>query len=172
MEGVRGSLSNSSLFVKGEVKMQLALGFLIATCIALAIALYITWTKLNSKTPIKVQNVIHLGLKDGRITTGLTPTTLSVRPEDFQVRADKLREALMKQFETEDHPDISVRAYCILKQAGVREMLDPKSASEAEKVLTRLLVNEDSDAVRRFLETLADSIANATATADNTVVAK
>jgi hypothetical protein len=113
--------------------------------------------------PPTVQNVIHLGLKDGQVTTGLAPATLSIRPEDFQIRADKLREKLLHGFETEKHPDTGTLAYCILDHAGVDEMLDGKSWTEAKEALTRLLSNGDMDATKRFLETLADSVANATA---------
>ncbi len=87
---------------------------------------------------------------------------MSINPIDFKISANKLREKLLKEFETEDHPDISTRAFCILQQAGARDAMENESASKVQKALTRLLVNEDDDATRTFLVTIADSVAAAT----------
>ena len=111
-----------------------------------------------------VKNIIHIGLKDSQVTTGLSPAKLSIRPEDFLVHADKLREKLLHGLETEKHPNTGTLAYCILNHAGVDEMVDGKSWTEIQAALTRLLANGDNDAAKRFLETLANSICSAMAT--------
>ncbi len=159
--------------------MAFALGAMMAFSTTLVIVLVFAWVKYNSlngkladiqKTiaslPLTaqsvVQNIIHLGMKDGRVNTDLTPVTLSIRPEDFLIRADKLCEKLLHGLATESHPNTSTLAYCVLKHAGLDNMLDGQSWGEAQKALTRLLTNGDDEATQRFLSTLASSIAHAT----------
>ncbi len=108
--------------------------------------------------PKAVTNIIHLGLKDSRMTTGLVPASLSIRPEDFAVNADKLYANLVKGLTERVNHNLGIRAFCIIKDAGVREMVSTTSANEAEQALTRLLNNGDEDATKRFLRTLADSV--------------
>jgi hypothetical protein len=168
--------------------MQFALGALSASCIALIIAIAIVsarfkrtnrrfsvldinieqltreisrMSEILKKFPAPVQNVIHLGLKDGRVTTNLSQAKLAIRPEDFQIRADKLKEQLLRRLETEGHEDIGTRAYCILDHAGMSPILNSQSFAEAKAALVRLLINGDNEATRRFLETLAESVAEA-----------
>ncbi|MEK7147856.1 MAG: hypothetical protein AAB758_01005 [Patescibacteria group bacterium] len=116
--------------------------------------------KAVAKIPAPVTNVIHLGLRKVEARTGLIPASLSLRPEDFQVQADKLYVRLTNGLRVKNHPDVGVNAYCILKHAGLDHILDGPSWREAQEALTRLLNNEDDEATKRFLRTLADSVAN------------
>jgi len=109
------------------------------------------------------RNIIHLGLKDGRVSTDLASATLSLRPKDFQVNADRLYTELCRQLELKKDYDLSVRAYVILKNAGIEAVLDHDSNRKADKALTRLLINENIEGAKKFLRLLADSVANTTA---------
>lgn len=110
-----------------------------------------------AKMPV-VQNVIHLGLKEGRFKTGVAATRLPIRPEDFQVNAEKLYNRLVHGLKVKDHDDVGVRAYCIFNHAGLPDILEGGSKREAEKALTRLLINADEEAIKRFFRTIADSV--------------
>ncbi len=158
--------------------MQFLLGVLATLCVGFGVALL--WTRLEIKgkfdristdlqqvkdriatMPKSVQNIIHLGLKDSRMETGLVPATLSIRPEDFQVQADKLYERLLSGLGTKKHPDLGTRAWSILNHAGIDEVVDGDSRHEAQSALTRLLINSDEEATKNFLRTLADSVCQA-----------
>lgn len=158
--------------------MQFILGALSVLCGILCVGIVWMRSNINSKfdsiskdlrqintmiltMPKSVQNIIHLGLRDGRVTTGLIPATISIRPEDFQIRADKLREKLLEALENESHPNTGTLAYCILNRGGIYEMLESKSAQESQKALARLLNNNEKEATKRFLETLAESVSHA-----------
>ncbi|MCX6702175.1 MAG: hypothetical protein NTX96_03220, partial [Candidatus Zambryskibacteria bacterium] len=146
-------------------------------CVGLFIALVLVMRNINSrfyrimdevmairglilKIPAPVQNIIHLGLQDGQVTTGLMPATVSIRPEDFKVNADRLYENLVKEAFSKADRDLGIRAWCILKNSGVRDMVSRDSANEVEKALTRLLNNGERESIKQFLRTLADSISN------------
>jgi hypothetical protein len=111
---------------------------------------------------VRPQNIIHLGIKPGAITTDMEPTKLSVEPKDFVVRADKLRKNLLNALATKEHPNTGTRAYCILDSAGIGEIIDGASFQNMKNALTRLLINDDREAIVNFLSTLADSVASAT----------
>lgn len=173
--GGGNQVSFKSLFAGREV-MQFIVGVLSTLCLVSFVV--VVWMVLTLNNKIKnldknmrvvirlitkmpnAQNVIHLGLKESRVSTELPTTTLSIKPEDFQVKADKLYAKLINGLKVKDHPDTGVRAYCILNHAGIEEMLDGGSRREAQAALTRLLANEDDEAAGRFLKTLADSIAD------------
>lgn len=159
--------------------MQFALGALTVLCLVLIIALRHIWAKLNkSETsfetlntrvnelfsliqnqPPTSQNIIHLGLKDSQVTVGLdSAVAIPIKPEDFRIREEKLREKLLNGLATKKHPDTETQAWCILEHVGFKAYVDDKSRTEAQKALTRLLLNGDDDATRRFLETLAHSV--------------
>jgi hypothetical protein len=121
------------------------------------------------------QNIIHLGLKDGRATTDLVPVALAIRPEDFQVNANLLYDALLYQMEEvgkrqKNCPD--TWACCIIQNSGIQRLLDNQSFLDAWQALIRLLINGDKEATLRFLRTLADSVANVTAPAIEPTPAK
>jgi hypothetical protein len=105
-----------------------------------------------------VQNIIHLGLRNGQLTTDLMPVTLSIDPTKFQINRDLLYKKLIHALDTKKHPNTGTLAYCILDGAGVGELVDSSSFQELQKALTRLLTNEDGGAIRKFLETVAESI--------------
>ncbi len=187
MEGVKPISFKFKPLCKGE-KMQFALGLLTMLSFALLVALWLLWVKYNKVNDHfalvtrnefggvigrlddlfslvndilnrpTTQNVIHLGLKEIAVDTKLEPLQLSINPEDFQVKREKIVARLMHEFATEKHSSIPTRAFCMLNHAGVREMLTNQSANELDAALTRLLVNEDDDATKRFLETVADSV--------------
>jgi hypothetical protein len=159
--------------------MQFVLGALTMLCLALTIALWHVWAKFNKMNglyggvntrldnlfsliqnlPPTHQNVIHLGLKDSKVDVGLDPAVnLPVKPEDFRIKVEKLREKLLHGFETKQHPDTETQAWCILEHAGFRAYVESNSRSEIQKGLTRLLLNGDDEATKRFLETVANSI--------------
>ena len=166
--------------------MQFILGALTVACVLLvilALAFYKCWVqasdtsdqyndlfnrmgeilqKIENLQP--VQNIINLGLKDGRLTTDITPLIMSVDPKGFVVKADKLKKILLQHLADVNNGDKSIKAYCITARSGIRNILDNKSVNEVDKALTRLLINEDEEATKRFLETLADSVASATET--------
>ena len=171
--------------------MQFTLGVLSTLCLVLITALAVVMIKLNKKLnkgfeetcwglgkvmgevaavnqtianlPPTIQNIIHLGIKPGAVETGVEPIKVPVSPTDFIVQADKLREKLLHGLETKNHPDTDTRAYCILDHAGMSAIVESESLLSVRKALTRLLLNGDEDATKRFLETLADSVAAATA---------
>lgn len=175
MEGAFGLFQMISLYA--ENAMQFALGALTVLCVVLIVALMWVarkvlpqlrevsvnldqvWKEL-SKLPAPVQNIIHLGLKDGQVTSGIAPVGLSIRPEDFKVNVERLYANMLKTLQEEPgyDRDPPTAAFCVIKHSGLRDMLDHKSAGEAEKALTRLLVNGDDEVVKRFLRTLADSV--------------
>ena len=114
-----------------------------------------------AQLPVPITNVIHLGLKDGRATTDLLPINLKIKPEDFVLNKVKVLSRLIYGLEKKrqifaDQPE--TRAYLILDNAGLIHVFDSNSRSEVQKALTRLLINEDDEATKRFLETLAESI--------------
>ena len=171
--------------------MQFAIGFLTALCLTLAVTLVMVWkkvdTKLNAiaydhdqtlrefgvmyskfadlakKVGTPIQNVIHLGMKDCQIATELQTSKVLIQPEQFQINSDKLFAALCHQLETTKSFDLGVRAYVVLKNVGLEAVLNNESRREADKALTRFLMNEDEDGARAFLRILADSAATATA---------
>ena len=166
------------LFVNKEKEMEFSLGVLAALCLALLLQVF--WmakfvvpqmkafgvqvdalAETIGKVPTPVQNVIHLGLKDTGVVTGLAPATLSIRSEDFRVQADKVYQKLVNGLKVKEHPDTGILAYCILRHAGVDNMVNNQSSIELQKALTRLLLNGDDEATKRFLRTLADSVGQA-----------
>lgn len=112
--------------------------------------------------PAPVQNIFPLGVKPGKVKTGIDPINIPISPESFRIDPGKLGAKLIEGLGTVSHPDTSTLAYCILKHAGVDEMLEGKSWKEVQQALTRLLNNEDEKTIEYFLLTLADSIATAT----------
>jgi hypothetical protein len=161
--------------------MQFALGALSVLSIVLLAVIKYGWTKFNQLNlsidglykeirdvnavilNLPPTNIIHLGLKDGRISSGLAPTTLTIRPEDFQINADKLYTELCVQLESTEDREMSIRAYSLLNRAGLENILDSKSRREADAALTRLFINGDTDGAKKFLRVLADSINQAQA---------
>jgi hypothetical protein len=111
------------------------------------------------------QNVIHLGLKDARTTTDLELVKLAIRPEDFQVNADRLYELCWGVYQklAASYPDDSNTVTAnILCDSGLNNILDLDGRSSFRNALGRLFINKDTDAVQRFLRTVADSVAAAT----------
>lgn len=167
--------------MEGE-KMQILVGVLATLCFVLTAGLVLGWKKFNSlnydiqcnstalsniyaqitRLPAPVQNIIHLEFKNPNVDAGVGLVKMSVRPEDFELNVERLRTILLHGFETKEHPDMSTRAYTILDHAGLDKVLENKSWSSCNKALTRLLINGDDRATRRFLETLADSVAMTT----------
>ncbi len=118
--------------------------------------------------PVPVLNLITLHLKNGGVTTDVEALKLSVKPEDFKIRGEALREKLLRSFaESRENFEkhTATWAYVILDRSGINEILDATSRSSTKQALTRLLLNGDENAVRRFLETLSDSIVAAEPTA-------
>lgn len=108
----------------------------------------------------KTTNInFDLGLKDAKIAElGLGSAKDLVRPDDFKISVEKLRKKLLEGFEKKNHPDTETLAYCILEHAGVGAYVEGASRIEIQKALTRLLLNEDVNAIRGFLSALAQSI--------------
>ncbi|MCX6786993.1 MAG: hypothetical protein NTY93_00475 [Candidatus Kaiserbacteria bacterium] len=147
--------------------MLFLVGFLVALCITQFIGLSLAVKEIDLLRKkianfLPVVNIIHLGLKNSEMTTKLVPVTLSIRPEDFRIRADKLRDKLLEGLATKKHPDTGTRAYCILSHAGFEEYVESKSRGEIQEALTRHLLNGDDEATKRFIETVADSVAIST----------
>lgn len=100
-----------------------------------------------------------LSLKDAKISDlGLNSADLPIRPEDFKINVEMLRKKLLHGYEVKKHEDTEVLAYCILEHAGIGAYVEVKSKSQIQDALTRLLLNEDSDAVKSFLSAVAQSI--------------
>jgi hypothetical protein len=159
--------------------MQFALGALTVLCFVLIIALRQIWAKyidlsnsfaatntrldnlfsMMQNLPPTTQNVIHLGLKDTKVAIGTEVVSeLPIKPEDFLIQEEKLCEKLLRGYETRKHPDTGTYAWCILDHVGFHHYVDNKTQTEAQKALTRLLLNGDDEAIRKFLTTLAHSV--------------
>lgn len=161
--------------------MQFVLGLLSAACVFLAIALVFVLNRSNDikfrfrkiedkietmygkilTLPAPVQNTIHLGFKNPSVEMGLGPVNISIKPEDFKLKANRLREIFIRNLATRPHPDPSTCAYMILDRAGLVQILSGEPWKQTKEALTRLLVNDDEKATERFLVTLADSVAAA-----------
>jgi hypothetical protein len=108
------------------------------------------------------QNIIHLGLKDGRVTTDLPPAVrLAIDPNTFRIDADKLFALAISNLERlqESHtnnPDTV--ACCLLEYTGLSSWLDVHSKIEFRSAFMRLLVNHNDEATRTFLRTVVDSV--------------
>lgn len=114
--------------------------------------------------PPSVQNVIHLGLQESKITTGMTPVSIPINPDDFKIETDTLREKLLEGLKTKKkdfEEDIPTYAFVILNHAGLMKIMDANSRRESEEALIRLLLNGNVDATKRFLEALAESVCQA-----------
>jgi hypothetical protein len=162
MEGVKGSLSNSSLFANGEEmnvdKIDILITALIIICVVLGslVAFLVNELRFYKKT---ITINYDLKLKDAKIAEiGLGSAKNLVSPEDFKINAAKLRTKLVHGLETKNHSDVGTLAWTILNHAGFENYVESDSRKEIEKALTRLLINGDSDATRRFLESVADSV--------------
>lgn len=102
------------------------------------------------------RNVIQLSLRGVDVDTKLPPLELPISPENLVVNVDKLKGLLLKSFETQKHPNPDTRAYCILNHAGLESIV--RSTTELRKPLSIMLINEDFDGAKKYLETLAESI--------------
>lgn len=161
----------TSLAVFGRFLLFLAAGCFIFAAVVKALEVFKQIDKILSELELIYQrvseprptNIIHLGLKNAKVDVGLKDVKLSIRPEDFQVRADKLYAKLLDGLATRTHPSTGTLAYCILDHAGIYDIMDSGSIQEVKKALTRLLNNGDEEAIKHFLETLADSVAKQTA---------
>lgn len=155
--------------LKGEAIQMFTFGFLSAVFayflskILLAMMGHGTNKEIHDKLDILLGrspvSIIHLGMKDAQINSEVEPVSITIRPDDFQIKADRLRAKLLHGFQVKDHPDTETLAWCILEHAGLGAYVENKSRTEIQKALTRLLLNGEAKAITSFLSTLADSIA-------------
>lgn len=159
--------------------MQIAVGFLLAVCIGLLVALgFVIYVgrvfvrEMNVKIgkifdlvtalPAPVQNVIHLDRSKVRVGPGVVPISLSIKPEDFRIQADKLYNRLVDGFKRRldnfDSAGLETHAFCILDHAGFMAYVDGPSCRAVQDCLTILLMSGDGNAIKRFLRTVADSV--------------
>ena len=102
------------------------------------------------------RNIIHLDLKSLDVDTKL-PLVLPIKPENFVVNVEKLKKLLLERLEKEKSEDPYTKALCILDHAGLGSVVDGP-LSNLSKPLARLLINDDIDSAKKYLETLAESI--------------
>ncbi|MGD0328341.1 MAG: hypothetical protein ABSB00_01350 [Minisyncoccia bacterium] len=154
MEGAMRSLSNTSLFVKGGRGMWYAI--LIVLCLFLGFLLDRAIREIH-RLREDAKRVIHFGLKkDG-------PTTLFIiiRPKDFQIKADEFREKLLRGLATEKQSDALAWAYSILNHIDFWCLpMESRSRSEIRDALAHLLEENDGEAAKRFIKSLADALAS------------
>lgn len=88
----------------------------------------------------------------------ISPASLKIDPSVFEPKRSAVRERMLKEFETQNHPNPGTRAYCILDHSGWEKFVDAKTFLAAQNALGRLLVNDDKVAARSFVEELVDKL--------------
>ncbi|MDD4290397.1 MAG: hypothetical protein PHH83_03960 [Patescibacteria group bacterium] len=110
------------------------------------------------------QTIIHLDLKKVDLDTKLGKIQLPITASDFVVKAENLYQVLIAEYNTykqrlkERKTDLSTAVWCIISHAGLGEIIESVSKAKIDEALTRLLINKDDDATKRFLKILAESV--------------
>ena len=88
----------------------------------------------------------------------ISPSSLTIDPEEFEPQRPIIRERLLKAFETEQHPNPGTLAYCILDHSGWHEFVDGVTFQTAQIALGRLLANKNRKKAKRFLTVLVNQL--------------
>lgn len=99
-------------------------------------------------------------LEGQRLSTILEigPTSLRVKPEDFEPNRARLKARVAKTMTEKSHPNPETLAYCILEGTGLPLFLELEARNKLQKALGRLLANGDREKAELLLEDVIEQL--------------